>query len=240
MLPRICILLNDLDEFNFGKLLNRYLPKHMFEVQMLSSFPDNPSLFELIVPWNYQRIIKNAEAYGNIVVIHSSELPEGRGWAPIYYTFSEERVEYVMSVILAANEVDAGNVIMRARFNLEAEYTAPYIRELDNELSMVLIAKIMNQWPDGDFTAVRQTGRGSYHARRYPCDNEVDLTKTLGAILPHLRGVEQSSPAFFVYKGIKYIIEIRPELTPDKPMQVIFEYPALNKTEVWTRWNDTP
>lgn len=236
MLPRICILLNNLDEFNFEELLHSYLPTDRYDVEIAVTFPDDPSQYQLIVPWSYRKIIKLAEQSGNVVVMHSSDLPEGRGWAPIYYSFKEEKPYYVISAIFAANEVDAGDIIMRARFRIEDDYTASFIRKLDEELSLLLIAKILEQWPERNPTGIKQLGDGTYRIRRYPKDNEIDISKKLEALLPHLRGVENNSPAYFFYNEVKYIIELRPELQPNKPGQVYLEYPSLNKVEIWIGW----
>jgi methionyl-tRNA formyltransferase len=236
MNSRICILLNSLAEFDFAELLHRYLPTDRFEVTIAESFPADPTKFQLIVPWSYRKIIKQAGQAGNVLVIHSSDLPEGRGWAPIYHTFNEQKAEYVISAILATDDVDTGDVIVRARFPLEARHTASFIRKLDEELSLILIAKIAERWPEGKPAGVKQIGAGSYRVKRYPGDNEIDINKPLRALLPHLRGVEQTSPAFFFYNDVKYLIEIRPESAPNKPEQVMIEYPALNKVETWTEW----
>lgn len=234
--PCVCILLNRLDEFDFEDALHRHLPVDRFEVTIAEAFPDDPSKFQLIVPWNYRKIIRNAAQVGNVIVMHAAELPQGRGWAPIYYTFIEQKKEYVISGILAANEVDTGSIIVRARFPMEAGFTASFIRMIDEELSLLLIARILKQWPEGNPAGVKQSGTGSYHARRYPRDSEVDISKPLETLIPHLRGVESKSPAFFFYNNVKYLIEIRPEAAPSKPEQVTIEYPAINKVEIWGEW----
>lgn len=234
MNPRVCILVNKFEEFDFEALLYRYLPLEKYEVEIAEEFPKDPSDYQLIVPWCYQKIIKKAEKAGNVVVMHSSNLPEGRGWAPIYFSFKEQKSEYVISGIFAADEVDTGDVIVRARFPIEAGYTARFIREVDKEISLMLIARILEKWPNGKMTAIEQSGIGSYRARRAPQDNEVDMKKTLEDLLPHLRGVEPKNPAFFIFNGVKYLIEVRPELEPVFPKQVTIEYPGLNEIEVWT------
>lgn len=233
MNPRICILLNKLEEFDFEATLNLYLPRERFEVEIAEIFPRRPMDYRLIVSWNYRKIIKQAEQAGNVVVMHSSNLPEGRGWAPIYYSFREQQPEYVISGIFAADEVDAGDVIVRARFPIEAGHTAPFIREVDKEISLMLIARILEKWPNGNIKAVKQSGVGSYRGRRSPQENEVNINETLKDILPHLRGVEPNSPAFFFFNGMKYLIEVRPELAPVFPKQVTIEYPGLNEIEKW-------
>jgi methionyl-tRNA formyltransferase len=240
MKPRVCIVLNHLEEFDFEDTLRRYLPSDGFEVTATDSFPEDPSHYQLVIPWCYRKVIKRAASAGNVVIMHSSDLPNGRGWAPIYHAFGEQKAEYVISGIFAADEVDTGDVIVRARFAIEEGYTAPFIRALDKELSAVLIGKILEHWPVGPPEGVKQVGAGTFHPRRYPADNEVDLSASLSELLPHLRGVESGSPAFFQYKNVKYLIEVRPEAVPSKPTQVTIEYPALNKVELWRGWHDSP
>ena len=126
--PRVCILLNHLDEVDFELALLHYLPADRYEVVVTETWPDDPSAYQMIVPWNYRKIIKQATQAGNVVIMHSSNLPEGRGWAPIYHAFIEQKAEYVISGIFAVDEVDTGDVIVRARFSIEAGYTTSFIR----------------------------------------------------------------------------------------------------------------
>lgn len=233
---RLCILLNNLNEYDFQDLVRQYLPEASYDVTVTEAFPANPSEYLVIIPWNYKKIIPEAEEAGNVVVLHSSNLPEGRGWAPIYYAFSEQRDEFVISGILAANEVDAGDVVIRARFAMEAGYTAPFIREIDRELSLLLIAKILENWPNGRPSGIRQSGVVSHRIRRHPVDNQIDPGRSVLELLPHLRGVEGNSPAFFYVDDVKYLIEIRPQSRPNKPATVTIEYPVFEKTETWTGW----
>ena len=239
MKPRVCILLNSLDEFDFEEILRLHLPADKFEVSITESFPEYPAEFRLIVPWSYRKVIKRASQAGNVVVMHSSNLPEGRWWAPIYHAFSEQKSEYIISGVLAADDVDTGDIVVRARFPIEPSYTASFIRALDKELSVVLVAMILRHWPESNPAGVNQVGVGTYRPRRYPIDNGIDLSLPLADLLPHLRGVEPASPAFFLYRNVKYLIEIRPEFAPNRPRQVTIEYPALNRVEIWRGWDDS-
>ena len=236
MIVRICILVNEGEEFHSQELLRHYLPSTKFEVVVTDKFPQNPKEFKLIVPWSYRKIIKDTEEYGNIVVVHSSKLPEGRGWAPIYNAFSENQKEYVISAIFAADLVDTGDIIASAQFAMEPEYTATFIRKIDEEISLLLISNIAEEWHDCKPIGVKQQGIGNFRARRYANDNEIDINKTLKENISHLRGVESTAPAFFYFENTKYTIEIRPENVPQKPKNVIIKFPALNKTKIWSDW----
>ena len=239
MKPRILILVNQLEEFDFEKELNYYLPPDRFDVSIAGSFPGDAAKFDLIFPFNYRKIIKGASLAGNIIVMHASELPEGRGWAPIYYTFSKNKNEYVVSGIFAAEDFDSGDIIIRARIKIAPGYTAHFIRAIDKEIFLLLIAKIFEQWPKGNPVGIKQMGFPSYYPRRHPKDNEIDINKPLINLIPHLRGTEPQHPAFFFYEGEKYLIGITPESVPKKPCQVTIEYPNINKIEIGEVWCDS-
>jgi methionyl-tRNA formyltransferase len=226
-------------DYDFGMLLNHYLPNNKFDVVITESMPDDPLNYYLIAPFNYRKIIKTAASIGNIIVFHASELPDGRGWAPLYYTFSSQKNEYILTGILADDEVDTGDIIIRCRFAIKLEYTASFLRKLDQELSLLLISKILTMWPNQKPNGIKQVGTGISNARRYPNDNEVDIDRPLRELIPHLRGVEPQHPAFFHMNGVKYLIEIKPESTPKKPNHVTIEYPARKKFELWNDWHDS-
>ena len=191
---KICILLNKIDEYNFDNLVRTYLTKDAFDISITNILPKDLSKFDLIIPWSYRKVIKNVNQTSNIIIIHSSELPHGKGWAPIYYSINEGQSNYVITCFCATDQVDEGDIIIKASFPLLPQYTAPYLREIDREISFVLIKKILDKWPDGKFITSKQEGKGSYRARRFPDDNEVQTSKTLDSMISHLRSVESKNP----------------------------------------------
>ncbi len=235
---KICILLNKIDEYNFDNLVRTYLTKDAFDISITNILPKDLSKFDLIIPWSYRKVIKNVNQTSNIIIIHSSELPHGKGWAPIYYSINEGQSNYVITCFSATDQVDGGDIIIKASFPLLPQYTASYLREIDREISFVLIKKILDKWPDGKFITSKQEGNGSYRARRFPDDNEVQTSKTLDSMISHLRSVESKNPAFFYYKEIKYIINIFPDNEPAFPEKIKIEYPGINEIEYWTKANE--
>jgi methionyl-tRNA formyltransferase len=232
MTPRVCILLNDLAEFDFKDQLHRYLPSERFQTEITATFPLCPTDFQLIVPWSYRKIIRQAVPLNNILVMHSSNLPEGRGWAPIYHAFAEQKKEYVISGILADHEPDTGDIVIRAKFPMKPDYTASFIRKVDQKLSLIMIAEILQQWPTGHPIGLKQTGISSFRPRRYLKDNEIDSTKSLRDLIPILRGSEPRNKAHFYHEGVRYFIEIYPESVPSNPTDIVIEFPALGTNRI--------
>lgn len=235
MKKKICILLNNIKEYDFEDLSNIYLKKEKFDISITDKFPGDPGSFDLIIPWSYRKIIRDFKQSKNIVIIHSSELPHGRGWAPIYYSIKEEQSDYVISCIFANDEVDKGDIIIKASFPILPEYTATFLRKVDREISFLLIKKISDKWLNGKIITNKQHGAESYRPRRYPDDNEIKISNSLKSLLPHLRAVENNNPAFFYYKDIKYLISISPEKEPEFPNKIKIEYPGINEIEYWSK-----
>ena len=63
----------------------------------------------------------------------------------------------------------------------------------------------------------KQSDRGTFYPRRKPEDNEIDLQSRFIEKINHLRACENTHPAFFYYKDMKYNIMIEPELKPKFP-----------------------
>jgi methionyl-tRNA formyltransferase len=213
-MSKIYFLLNDLKDFNAKSYFETHLPS--CEIFLGTCFPKNPRYFDLIVPWNYQKIIKNY--YSNIVIFHSSDLPKGKGWAPIFNAFDKELDEYVISAILLDKCVDSGDIIAKAKFKMKNTYTAKFIRLVDEEVTMMMIARILKKFKGVKLVGIKQdSGKENYYKRRYPEDNKLNINSNLQELIPVLKGCEANHPAFFEYNGDKFIISIEPQSPPVFP-----------------------
>jgi methionyl-tRNA formyltransferase len=212
---KIFFLLNHLSEFNAQTFCKKYLKNH--EISYGVTLPENPESFDLITPWNYKKIIKDYKLK-NIIIFHSSDLPKGKGWAPIFNVFYKELDEYVISAILLDEEVDSGNIIAQGKFQMRNTYTAEFIRKIDEEVSIMMISDILERMKKNVLTGAEQDKtQETYYARRYPKDNELNVNSTLASLVPSIKGSEKSHPSFFYYKGDKFIISIKPSIPPSMP-----------------------
>ncbi|MDR6236065.1 hypothetical protein [Pseudomonas oryzihabitans] len=235
MKPRICLLLNELAEAPAAALLERFLPASRVTVDILTEYPDQPDGYTVIVPFNYRKLLA-AESLARVVIFHASALPQGKGWAPIYYSIVEDQPDYVLTGIRAAASADSGDLIVRASFPMRPEYTATYLRQVDEPLFLCVLGRLLERWPAGDFPAVPQPEGGSFRARRRPADNEVNPAWPLVDCIPHLRAVEAAHPAFFYHQGVKYLIEVRPETPPAFPPPLRLDYCASGDVEWLEDW----
>lgn len=221
-MKKVFFLLNKISEFNFTDLLEKYISD--CEVTIGESLPGHTEDYDLIVLWNYRKILQNVAGKKNIILFHSSDLPEGKGWAPIYNAISRGKEYYVISGVFADTKVDSGNIIIKARFKIRDDYTAEYIREWDSEITIRLIKEILIRFDNSEIKGMEQTGNDSFYPKRKPEDNEIKLDEKFGEVINKLRACEKSHPAFFVHRGQKYNVLIEPWDAPKFPEDLQIEF----------------
>ena len=219
MREKILFIVNNLREFQSKEYIKKYLGNIDYTVK--TNLPKDTSKYHLVVLWNYRKIIKNVEDKNNIILFHSSDLPKGKGWAPIYHAIYNEEKYYIISGIFAAEKVDSGDIIIQAKFRIRPNYTAEFVRKLDNEISMMMIRKILVKFKNKKIEGKKQSGRSTYFKRRKPEDNELKGKK----IFNHLRACEEQHPAFFYYKNEKFIVTVYPEKLPIFPSDLQISFP---------------
>lgn len=221
-MKRVFFLVNKLDEFNFFQ----YVKKHLNEISVTvgDSLPEHTDEYDLIVLWSYRKIIKNVPSGKNIILFHSSDLPDGKGWAPIYYSIRSGLEYFTISGILADQRVDSGDIVVKAKFRIKDNYTAEHIRKWDHEISIILIKKILERFANGKIRGKKQEGVGTSNPRRKPDENRIELKSRFEQTINHLRACEKSHPAFFYYNQTKYNIIIEPEMEPDFPADLKIKF----------------
>ena len=219
MTEKIIFVVNNLKEFQ----CKTYIKKHLRSVDytVKRNFPKDPTKYRLVILWNYRKIVKNIENRNNIILFHSSDLPKGKGWAPIYNAVYNEDKYYTISGIFAADKVDSGDIIIQAKFRIRPNYTAEFVRKLDDEISIMMIRKILKKFKNKNIEGKKQKGKSTFYKRRTPKDNELKGKK----VINHLRACEKHHPAFFYYKKEKFIVTIYPEKPPTFPsdLQISFK-----------------
>lgn len=225
-MTRLFFLINDLEEFNFAGLIKNHLPD--IDVGIGTNLPPCPNDYKMIIPWNYRKIIHDIPTPNNIVIFHSSDLPHGKGWAPIYYSIVEKQKHYTISGIFASHDVDSGNIIVKAKFELLSNYSANDLRRFDKEISIILIKKILDRFGDRPIVAIPQTGKSTFRKRRIPENNKIDITCRFDKLIPHLLACEPEHPAFFELNDAIYIVNVNPINPSEFPKDIEIRFSEDN------------
>ena len=214
--------MNDINDYTFQP----YCDAHLIdcEVSVGTSLPKTPSRFDLIILWSYRKILTDCD-YNNVVIFHSSDIPKGKGWSPIFNAFQNELEVFTISVILLDEKVDSGDVVAKAKFSIRPNFTAKHIRKFDEEISVMLIHKILERFNGNVLKGVSQNlSEETFYKRRWPRDGKINKNKTLKSLIPFLRGCEKHHPAFFEFNGCEYVIHVEPVREPKFPNDLTIEF----------------
>lgn len=156
------------------------------------------------------------------LVVHESNLPKGRGFAPMTWQILGGAREIPFALIEAADVVDGGAVAGRGSVVLSGTELAPEWRDLQGRKTVELCLEFLAQPlpPAG----VPQAGEPTDYARRRPVDSQLDPERSIAEQFELLRVCDNERyPAFFDYRGRRFALKIEPhgespELQPPETM----------------------
>lgn len=165
--------------------------------------------FDILFILSYHRILKSEHLkHGHNIVIHASALPEGKGWAPMFWQILEGKNEIPFTMFEASEGVDDGDIYMQEVLHLNGY-------ELNSELRfkqanfIIRMCMIFLENYDSFNVPFKQQGNESFYSKRTDKDSELDIYKTIDAQFNLLRIVDNEYyPAYFYKHGKKYILKI--------------------------------
>tara|TARA_Y100000992_G_scaffold12334_1_gene7405 strand:- start:68 stop:712 length:645 start_codon:yes stop_codon:yes gene_type:complete len=141
------------------------------------------------------------------LVVHSSNLPKDRGFAPLTYQVLRNQNKFYTSLIEADKKVDSGKIFFKNKFKLDGTELNNEIRFKQSEEILKIIKKFLIKYPK--VKSYNQMGKATYNKRRVPSDSELNIYKNIKSQFNLLRvNDNEKYPSFFKYKGKKYILKI--------------------------------
>lgn len=149
------------------------------------------------------------DRYRHTLVLHGSDLPEGRGMSPVVWQVLEGREEFTVSLLDAADPFDTGDVWAKRRFRVPVAAVAA---EIDAALFAAEIE--LMDWALEHCDAqqpVPQSGEATYYARRRPEDSRVDPDRSIAEQFDLMRVSDpERYPAFVELRGRRFAVDLRP------------------------------
>ena len=154
---------------------------------------------------------KDREKFEATLVLHASDLPDGRGWSPHIWQVISGSNEITVSLIEASDEIDRGRVWSKERFVLEGHELLPEINQKLFTYELELMTKAVNEF--GKIKPQKQIDKkGNYYRRRVPEDSKLNPDKSISEQFDLLRVVDNERyPAYFYCRGKRYYINIYKE-----------------------------
>ena len=147
------------------------------------------------------------DRFKHTLVLHASDLPEGRGWSPHIWDVLQGREFITLSLVEAEDKVDTGRIWKKKIIELDGT-------ELYDEINNLLFIEEINfiEWACDNYENIKpvpQGGEPTYYRKRTPIDSQLNVDDSIKSQFNLLRICDpERYPAFFEYKGKKYKIKI--------------------------------
>ena len=141
------------------------------------------------------------------LVVHESDLPHGRGFAPLAWQIIEGSHTIPICLLEAADEADAGDVYYRDAMQFEGHELMDELRQRQGATTVALCQRFLAAPapPEGR----PQSGDATHYRRRRPVDSRLDPQRSIAEQFDLLRTVDnQRHPAFFELRGNRYRLSI--------------------------------
>lgn len=132
----------------------------------------------------------------NNIVVHASDLPQGKGWSPISWQILEGKNDITITLFEATNSVDAGDYYIKDILHLDGYELINQWQEKLGTKIIEMCLKYVKQYKT--IEGIKQSGVETFYPRRTPSDSELDIDKTIREQFNVLRIVDNEKyPAFF-------------------------------------------
>lgn len=147
--------------------------------------------------------------YRATLVIHASDLPEGRGWSPHIWQILEGETHIKVTLLEAEDTVDSGKIWAQRDMILDGHELFDEINSklfmIEMELMELAVANFETITP-----RVQDSRRPYFYSKRTPEDSRLDPYKTLAEQFDLLRVSDNERfPAFFDFRGHRYYVQLR-------------------------------
>ena len=193
----------------YAKKFVETLKSNGYESERFNCYMDVDDSYEIVFMLSYFEVADKSflEKHKHVLVVHESDLPHGKGWAPLFWQILEGKNETPIGLFEASGKVDSGDIYLKDTMKLEGHELHEEIREKQamktTELCLNFLENYENLKPQ------KQEGKESEYKRRTPEDSELDINKSVSEQFNLLRIVNNEKfPAFFRYKDRTYILKI--------------------------------
>ena len=192
-------ILNDLKKVKFQK---KYLLKFSSNYKKIKNQ-------DIVFFINLQKILPKKFLKQNSLnlVVHSSKLPKGKGFAPLFNQILEGKKICFISLIEAVEKVDAGDIILQNKFEVDSSFLYSEIKSKEKEQFFKIIKEFLSIYPN--FKRKKQIGKDSFNKRRGYFSNKININKTIKSQFNLMRiAHNEKYPAFFEFKKRLFKIKI--------------------------------
>lgn len=204
----ISILIDNPDSwiYNYSQDLFKEITALNHQVSIVTKHADVQE-GDILILLGCNRIFKNLDLNKHNLIVHESDLPEGRGMSPFTWQVLEGKREITITLLEAAEAMDAGDYYDKVRVKLHGTELVEDWRKLQYESTLELITKFLRRYPE--VKGIEQQGTPTFYRKRTIHDSKIDIDLPIRSQFNLLRVVDNNRyPAWFEIDGAKYKLSI--------------------------------
>ena len=194
--------------------IRKYFKKTQFKLSKKYKFSffynkQNIKNYDVLFIVNYMKIIDQKILKKNKLnlVIHESNLPKGKGFAPVQWQILNKKSLIPVKLIEATHQVDSGDIYGETHFKVKKTYLNNEIRLAQANATIRVISNFLKKYPK--YYKKKQKGLETFYMRRSKKDSELNPKKSILENFNLLRVCDNENyPAFFKYKNEIFYLKI--------------------------------
>jgi len=166
--------------------------------------------YNILLILSYHKLIEKEYLQKNKhnIVIHASALPQGKGWAPMFWQILEDKKFIPFSMFEVNEGVDAGDIYMQKDLHLTGYELNDELRYKQASHTIDMCLEFINNYEQYKIPQ-KQQGNETFYKKRTAKDSKLDIDKTIKEQFNLLRIVDNENyPAFFELDGNRYVLKI--------------------------------
>jgi methionyl-tRNA formyltransferase len=184
------------------------MPHHEVEIVSAKAELTGGDLLFLISCQEMIRAVTKA-MYHYTLVLHASNVPQGKGFAPLNWQILEGQSEITVSMMDAADKVDSGDIFHQVTFENEGHETFEEIFEKLFHAEIELMTYAVIHFPRLQGRPQDSSIESSYYRRRTPEDSRIQVESSIENAFDLLRASDPSRyPVQFEHRGHTYTLRL--------------------------------
>jgi methionyl-tRNA formyltransferase len=148
------------------------------------------------------------------LVIHASDLPQGRGWSPHIWQVIEGLNRITVTLLEAEDLVDSGSIWAQEKIILHGHELYNEINDLLFDAETRLMDFAVNNF-DTVEPQLQRKEEPTYYRKRVPEDSRIEPYRTIEELFDLLRVADPDRfPVFFDLRGHRYTMSISKQSKP--------------------------
>ena len=153
--------------------------------------------FDILFIINYTKKIdlKKFSSSSINLVIHESNLPKGKGFAPLQWQVLQNKKKIIFSMIKINKMIDSGPIVMKKMLKLNGLELYDELRFLQAKTIFKMIDLFIKKYPKIKFK--KQKGSSTFYRKRTTKDSKLNINRTIKSQFNKLRITNNNDwPAF--------------------------------------------